>query len=88
MCFRPLQVVSRDELARAADNVLSRALKLPDVGRQLTKDRLHGTFSQSWEAQASEEAKSGWAMLTSDATVTALGTVLKKLQSGKPQPKL
>lgn len=83
------QVVAKDELAGAADRALRQALKLPDIGRQLTKERLHGDFSRAWEAQAAEEAKYGWQMLEGEATVAALGAVLKRLQGGrKPQPKL
>ena len=81
--------MSKEELAGAAEEVLRQALLLPDVGRQLTKGRLHGAFSRAWEAQAAEEAKFGWTMLKGEATVAALAAVLKRLQAGrKPQPKL
>ena len=83
------QVVSKQDLATTADSVLREALKLPDAGRVLTKERLHGDFSRAWEAQAQAEAEFGWAMLSQDSTVAALGAVLKRLQSsGKPKPKL
>ena len=88
---RPLsmQVVSKEELATTADSVLREALKLPDPGRVLTKERLHGEFSRAWEAQARAEAEFGWGMLSQDSTVAALGAVLKRLQSsGKPKAKL
>ena len=82
-------MVSKEELASAADKVLRQALKLPDVGRRLTKERLHGDFSRAWEAQAAVEASFGWQMLSGEATVAALGAVLKRLQGGrKPKPKL
>lgn len=75
--------MSKEELAGAANKVLRQALKLPDIGRQLTKGQLHGDFSRAWEAQAADEAKFGWQMLKAEATVTALGAVLKRLQSGR-----
>lgn len=77
------QLVSKEELASAADKVLRQALKLPDIGRQLTKGQLHDAFSRAWEAQAADEAKFGWQMLKGEATVTALGAVLNRLQSGR-----
>ena len=81
--------MSKEDLAKTADAVLRGALKLPDQGRVLTKERLHGEFSRAWEAQAKAEAEFGWEMLSQDSTVAALGAVLKRLQSsGKPKPKL
>ncbi len=77
-----VQVVSKEDLATTADSVLREALKLPDAGRVLTKERLHGDFSRAWEAQAQAEAEFGWRMLSQDSTVAALGAVLKRLQSG------
>lgn len=83
------QVVSNEGLAETANKVLRQALKLPDVGRQLTKRQLHDKFSRAWEAQAAEEAKFGWQMLLGDATVSALGAVLQRLQGGrKPKSNL
>ena len=84
-----VQVVSKADLAATAESVLRQALKLPDPGRVLTKERLHGQFSRAWEAQAKAEAELGWGMLSQDRTVAALGAVLTRLQSGgKPKPKL
>ena len=77
-----MQVVSKEELATTADAVLRQALKLPDAGRVLTKERLHGDFSRAWEAQAKAEAEFGWRMLSQESTIAALGAVLKRLQSG------
>jgi hypothetical protein len=77
-----VQVVSKEDLAKTADAVLREALKLPDAGRILTKQRLHGDFSLAWEAQAKAEAEFGWSMLSQESTVAALGAVLKRLQSG------
>ena len=82
-------MVSKEQLESTAEEVLRGALKLPDVGRHITKQRLNGEFAESWEAQAAQEAKFGWGMLSSEATVKALGAALERLQSrGKPKPKL
>ena len=82
-------MVSCEELVESANTVLRQLLKLPDVGRQLTKGQLHDGFSRAWEAQAAQEAEFGWRMLTGEATVAALGAVLTRLQSSRKfKPKL
>ena len=82
-------MVSKEDLAGTVDTVLREALKLPDAGRILTKQRLHGDFSRAWEAQAKAEAELGWSMLSQESTIAALGAVLKRLQSsGKAKAKL
>ena len=82
-------MVSKEDLAGTVEKVLREALKLPDPGRILTKQRLHGDLSHAWEAQAKAEAELGWSMLSQDSTVAALGAVLKRLQSAsRPKAKL
>ena len=39
------------QLLVAAEAAMKQALKLPDWGRRITKERLHGDFSRAWEAQ-------------------------------------
>ena len=66
----------------------SQVLALPDWGRQITKERLHGDFGRAWEEQAEAEAVEAWAMLETPAVTKALGGVLARLQGKAKASKL
>lgn len=66
----------------------SQVLALPDWGRQITKERLHGEFGRAWEEQAEAEAVEAWAMLETPAVTKALGGVLARLQGKAKASKL
>jgi hypothetical protein len=63
-------------------------LALPDWGRQITKERLHGDFGRAWEEQAEAEAAEAWAMLETPAVTKALGGVIARLQGKAKAAKL
>ncbi len=44
-------VTSAAQLLPAARAAVAAALELPDFGRHITKERLHGDFARAWEAQ-------------------------------------
>lgn len=63
-------------------------LVLPDWGRQVTKERLHGDFGRAWEEQAEAEAVEAWAMLETPVVTKALIGVMARLQSKAKASKL
>lgn len=73
-------VVSVDALDAAATAVAAAALAMPDGARVETKRRERAAFAADWAAFAPKEAVGAWVMLSSPATVAALGRVLERLK--------
>lgn len=45
------QVTTSEQLLPMARDTMAAAMNLPDFGRHVTKERLHGDFARAWEAQ-------------------------------------
>jgi enoyl-CoA hydratase/carnithine racemase len=73
------ELSTKDALLETAEKRMQGFLQLPDVGRVLTKNLLREEFSRAWEAYAEEEARMGFAALSSPKMVKALGGALVKL---------
>ena len=82
------QVVSSDQLLPAAEAAMAQALKQPDSGRIIVKERFRGDFSREWEAYPTEEVPGAWEMLTATPTVKALEATLQRLSGKKGKAKL
>ena len=82
------QLVSGDQLLLAAEAVMAQALKQPDSGRIIVKDRFRGDFSREWEAYPKKEVPGAWEMLTATPTVKALEATLQRLSGKKAKAKL
>eukprot|EP00208_Stichococcus_sp_RCC1054_P003301 CAMPEP_0206141370 /NCGR_PEP_ID=MMETSP1473-20131121/12685_1 /ASSEMBLY_ACC=CAM_ASM_001109 /TAXON_ID=1461547 /ORGANISM="Stichococcus sp, Strain RCC1054" /LENGTH=267 /DNA_ID=CAMNT_0053535911 /DNA_START=273 /DNA_END=1076 /DNA_ORIENTATION=+ len=74
------QVTTSEQLLPMARDTMAAAMNLPDFGRHVTKERLHGDFARAWEAQAEKEAAEAWGMLASPAITKAIGGVIANLQ--------
>ncbi len=82
------QLVSSDQLLLAAEAAMAQALKQPDSGRIVVKDRFRGDFSREWEAYPKKEVPGAWEMLTATPTVKALEATLQRLSGKKAKAKL
>lgn len=83
------QVVDKESLLTVAEGFMVQALKLPDSGRTMVKERLRGKFSDAWEEQGEQEAKNGWRFLNHPMTMKMIGATLARLSAPKkPKAKL
>jgi len=80
------KVVGVAELLGSAEELASRALELPDAGRQATKSFIRAELSQRWEEGCAAEAEGAWEMLSKPGTVAQLRSVLKRLSRRKGTP--
>jgi len=77
------QLVPKAQLLATAEAAMQKMLKLPDGGRQKTKESIRGQFSRDWEAFCHGEVDGAWEMLSSPDVVAAVGDTLKRLTGKK-----
>ena len=82
------RVVSSEQLMPAAEAAIVKALKQPDSGRVVVKERFRGDFSREWEAYPAKEVPGAWEMLAATPTVKALEATLQRLSGKKGKAKL
>ena len=82
------QLVPSDELLPAAEAAMAQALKQPDSGRIIVKERFREDFSREWEAYPDREVPGAWEMLAATPTVKALEATLQRLSGKKNKAKL
>ncbi|KAI8820260.1 ClpP/crotonase-like domain-containing protein [Fimicolochytrium jonesii] len=72
------------EVVADAVRWMEKTLRLPDVGRVITKAHFRDRLSREWEDEEwlRSEAEGAWEMLASDEVVTVLGGVMQRM-SGK-----
>ncbi|TPX61389.1 hypothetical protein SpCBS45565_g07270 [Spizellomyces sp. 'palustris'] len=78
-------VQDEKELLIQAQKVMENLLKLPDAGRQITKEILRGPLAREWadEKWLKDEADTAWKMLSLPSTVKALDGVFARLSKSK-----
>ena len=82
------EVVSSEQLMPAAEAAMIKALKQPDSGRIVVKERFREDFSKDWEAYPREEVPGAWEMLAATPTIKALEATLQRLSGKKGRAKL
>ncbi|KAI8906529.1 ClpP/crotonase [Powellomyces hirtus] len=78
-------VADEETLMPTAQKTIEQLLRLPDQGRQLTKNGLRGDLANEWgDAEWLKfEAENAWTMLSHPKTVKALEGVLARLSKAK-----
>ena len=75
--------MTKEQLLPTAEAALQRMLKLPDVGRHLTKSSFRSEFAREWVAFSVTEPEGAWEMLNDPKVLKALEAVFKRLAGNK-----